>query len=361
MNTRKHNYLFAALLTVLTLSGCGDDSAEAPQRPRGVLITATTLETASIERRESTVGRLESKADPDIAAEVSGRVLEVRAEVGDRVTKGQVLATIDAEDYRLDAESARAEIGRLQAMIEQQQRLVNRYEALKEDDFFPENTLDEAQSQLRVLGQQLTSARARLARAERDFARTDIRAPVTGRIQERLIDQGDYVSVGATAFLLSTDELLRVVLPYPEQLADAIKVGQRVLLSIPLAPKEKIEAEITEIRPAVGSTNRAIDAIVDLPNPGHWKPGGSVNGSVVLERHDDAIVIPELSLVLRPKGTVVYVVRGDNTVEERLVTPGIQFEGKVEVLEGLEIGERIAVEGAAFLSEGAPVRFADSE
>ena len=163
MNTRKQARLFAAFSAAVVLAGCGADSGEPPQRPRGVLVTTTTIASDAIEHREFTVGRLESKVDPDIAAEVSGRVVEVRAEVGDQVAKDQVLATIDAEDYRLDTESARAEIGRLQAMIEQQRRLVTRYEALKEDDFFPENTLDEAQSQLKVLQQQLTSARARLA------------------------------------------------------------------------------------------------------------------------------------------------------------------------------------------------------
>lgn len=349
------------IVLLVLVSGCAEEKAEAPSRPKGVLITATTTATKPIQRLELTVGRVESKSDPDVAAEVSGRVTRIHAEVGDRVQEGQALAVIEPEDYRLENDSADADIGRLQAMIEQQQRLVARYEALKEDDFFPQNTFDEAQSQLKVLKQQLASAQSHLTRSQRDLARTEIRSPLVGRVKERLIDAGDYVTVGTLAFSLSTDDVLRIVLPFPERLADTVAVGQTVLLASPLNPDSQVEAKITEVRPTVGTANRAIDAIVELANPGNWKAGGSINGSLVLEQKSDAQVVPQTSVVLRPSGSVVYVLGTDDKVAERVVKTGIRFGRDIEIIEGLEPGERIAVDGAAFLTDGAFVRIAKIE
>jgi len=100
--------------------------------------------------------------------------------------------------------------------------------------------------------------------------------------------------------------------------------------------------------------NRAMEVIVDVPNPGDWKPGASVNGALVVAEHPQAVVVPEVSLVIRPAGEVVYVIN-NNKAEQRVVRSGIRQDGYVEILSGLELGETIAVDGASFLTDKAPV------
>ena len=184
--------------------------------PRPVLVTMTEVIIGVTEELEGTVGRIESKAQPLVAAEIDGRITHINAEIGDTVKIGDQLAQIDPEDYRLSQRSAQSDVDRINAMIKQQQRLVDRYLKLREDEFFAENTLDAASSELDVLKKQRSSALNRLSQAKRNLSRASVSAPLSGEISERLVNEGDYVKRGNSLFRLSTDQYLRVVLPYPE-------------------------------------------------------------------------------------------------------------------------------------------------
>ena len=110
----------------------------------------------------------------------------------------------------------------------------------------------------------------------------------------------------------------------------------------------------------VGTSNRAFEAIVEVQNPGDWKPGASVNASVVVAEHPNAVVVPEPSLVLRPVGKVVYVIRNGKAVQ-RIVTIGERSGGNVEITSGLAAGETVAVDGAGFLTDKTDVKVQHAE
>lgn len=342
------------VVSALVLAACGQKE-QAAVKPPGILVTTVEVGTATVETIETSVGQVESLVEPAVAAEVAGRVLSVKVEVGDKVTKGQLLAEIDAEDYRLRQGQAQAEIGRLTALIAQQERLVARYETLARSDFFARNALDDAQAQLKALNSQLTAAQAQSGEAARNLARARVLSPVDGGVMTRSANLGDYVAVGAPIVRLSTDRLLRVSLPYPEALAGVLKVGLPVRLRSPAAPDTVTEARISEIRPTVGEQNRALLVLVDLPNPGAWKAGASIDGEVILGRREQALSVPETAVVLRPAGPTVYVIEGDKARAVK-VEPGVYRDGKVEIRSGVEPGARVAVDGAGFLSDGAAVR-----
>ena len=196
--------------------GCSEEVEEKTAGPRPVLVTMTEVIIGVTEELEGTVGRIESKAQPLVAAEIDGRITHINAEIGDTVKIGDQLAQIDPEDYRLSQRSAQSDVDRINAMIKQQQRLVDRYLKLREDEFFAENTLDAASSELDVLKKQRSSALNRLSQAKRNLSRASVSAPLSGEISERLVNEGDYVKRGNSLFRLSTDQYLRVVLPYPE-------------------------------------------------------------------------------------------------------------------------------------------------
>ena len=351
---KRTSLLLSAIAFVL--AGCSDDVAKGPTGPRPVLITTFETTSGRTEEVEVTVGRIESKAEPLVAAEVDGRITHIHAEIGDQVAAGASLARIDPEDYRLALQSARSEVGRLSSMIEQQQRLVNRYLKLREDEFFAENTLDEASSQLEVLKKQRMSAQTRLEQAERNLSRAEVVSPLNGEISERLVNEGDYVKRGNPLFRISTDEYLRIVLPYPEKLADRLEPGKLVRLESATALGVRVEAAVSEIRPTIGDISHAVDVIIDMPNPGNWRAGGTINGELVVDVIEQAVMVPETSVVLRPVGHVVYVLNDEqNTVEERLVETGILADDLLEIRSGLVAGEIVARDGAGFLSGGAAV------
>jgi RND family efflux transporter MFP subunit len=165
------------------------------------------------------------------------------------------------------------------------------------------------------------------------------------------------VQTGTVVFDLVDIENLRVRLPFPEYRAPRLKPGLTVRLTSSAATGPPVTAKIAELQPGVNRNNRSLTVIVDFTNPGDWRPGASVRADVVLETRPDALMAPQIAVVRRPAGDVLYVIDG-NKVREQLVRRG-QRNGKlVEILEGLKGGEKIAVDGAGFLTNGATVAIA---
>jgi membrane fusion protein, multidrug efflux system len=345
-------------LLVLTLAGCGrDDSDESTERRTAV--TAAVAETRGVERREVTVGRLEANAAPAVAAETAGRVTRVHRDAGDRVEAGDLLAELEGKPQRIAVDAVRAEIRRLEVMLDNERRRAERLESLAQRQSVAQDQLDEAKTAVESLEAQLDEARARLEDAEYNLARTRIVSPVSGSVQRRHVSAGDFVSAGQAAFELVSPEALRAILPLPEHLQDRIEAGQTVRLAIPARPDEVVEARISEVRPMVGERSRAIELIVDLDNPGQWRPGGSVNGQVVIERHE-GVVVPPASVVRRPAGTVVYVIDGDRAFQREVET-GLRGSDWVEIVSGLEGWEEVVVDGAGFMTDDTAIDVQRSE
>ncbi|TCS72362.1 RND family efflux transporter MFP subunit [Sulfuritortus calidifontis] len=332
--------LLILFIAGLGLAGCGNKKPEEKKGPPPSLITVAQAEARDLEITEEAVGEADSTTAPKVAAEVAGRVLKVHVEVGDAVKRGQLLAELDPGDYAADAR-------RLEAQAVTQQKLTERYRELARQGFISSSRLEEVEAQ-NVAAQEV------YARAARNLTRTRIVAPISGRVDGRFIAQGDWIELGKPAFQLTSSERLRIRLPFPETVAPRIKPGQAVYLASPSAPDKPFTGKVSEVRPMVGSGSRAFDAIVEVDNPGDWKPGASVTGRVVVEVHPGAVMVPEQSVVLRPAGKVVYVV-GNGQAIQRVVRTGIKERGQIEILEGLKAGETVAVDGAGFLSDRAKV------
>ena len=311
----------------------------------------------AVEEVERVVGTVRSKEAPVVAAEVPGRVVQVAVEVGDAVVEGQLLAALDDRDVRLARDQARADIRRLKALLKAQELQVRRYRDMVRKEFIPQSLLDEAVAQRDALREELAAARTALANAQLRLSKVRVQAPVAGRVEARLVAEGDYVKVGTPLFRLTTARWLRVELPFPETLAPRIRPGLRVRLRSPAAPGQPVTAVLSEVRAGIEPASLALLAYVELENPGRWRPGASVEAEVVLEARPEAVVVPEAAVVLRPRGPVVYLVEGGRAVE-RPVRTGVHLDGLVEIREGLEAGAEVVVDGAPFLTDGAPVRVA---
>ena len=344
-------------LAMILLSACGADdqdaAAPAAGRMQGTPVTARAVERATVHEREVTLGTVHAKQAPTIGAEVAARVVKIHADEGQAVREGQLLAELDAGDFRLARDRSLAEIARLEALIENQRRQLERNRHMLERKLVAQSVVDNAEAELRALESQLEGERSALSQAERDIERTRIVAPLAGRLESRQVDVGDWAAVGTPLFRIATDDVLRAQLPFPEYVAELLRPGLPVELSSPAVPDRTVDGVIAEIRPMIGAA-RAITVIAEFNNPGGWRPGASVNGSVTLAKREGALLVPAVSVVQRPDGKVVYVVAGDRA-EARSVRTGIQQDGRVEIVEGLNGDEMVVVDGAGFLTDGAPI------
>ncbi len=345
-----------AVSSMLLLAAC--DRAEAPaSRQAAVRVTTGQPERLDIPIIEHVVGRIEQTGFATLAAEVAGRITAVDVEAGDPVEQGQLLVRIDDRDYRSAVIRAESRYASLKAQWAAQKRLVKRLRQLLPQHFVTKTRLDEAQARLTQLAQSLRAAQAVLAQARHNLDRTQLRAPFAGRIQARFVSAGDFIGVGKPLLSLSSSAGMHARLPFPETLAARIRIGQRVLMHRSDS-NETVEGNISELTPRIDTRTGSFVARVDLPADkidALWRAGGSVEADVIIETHPNAVVVPEAALVLRPSGYVVYVIV-DGIAHERSVKPGTFLDGRVEILRGLRGDERIVLDGAAYLSDGARVQ-----
>jgi RND family efflux transporter MFP subunit len=354
------NKLLAALAAAFVLAACSGEKAPEAKRPAGppaTPVTVTQAQARDVEIVEDVVGSVENVIDPRIGAEVAGRVTRVTTDVGKRVRKGDVLAEIDAVDAEIQTKSDAAEVARLQTLLANQDRVVRNQQQLFEKNFISQNALDDAIAQRNALREQLVAARAKGEAGQNTLRKTRILSPVEGEVEERLVNVGDYVKLGDPMFRLVGRQQLRAHLPFPESAGSRLKLGQTVRLSSPLVPDKVVETAISEIRPTITATSRALDVIVNFSGDSAFRGGGTVNAVVVTGGRSSAIMVPEQSVVLRPAGKVVYLI-SDGKAAQAVVQTGIKKDGFVEIVSGLKGGETIAVDGAGFLTNGAAVAVA---
>ncbi len=355
--------VFAAVLAAAGLGAyffAGDgraarDSGKAAKGPQAVLITTAAVQPRSLEIYEQVVGTVENVIDPTVGAEVAGRVTRVAGFTGKKVAKGDLIAEIDAADFQIQARGDQAEIGRLAGLLAHQEKVVERQKAMVGQGFISQNALEDAVSQRDALRQSLASARTRAEQTGRSLTKSRVLAPVDGEIETQIVAVGDYVKLGDPLFKMVGVQELRVHLLLPEAAATRIRPGLKVVLSSPAAPEQLVEARIDEIKPTLGTNNRAIDAIVKLRGEGtQLRGGGTVNARIVTSTVDGALMVPEHSVVLRPAGKVVYVLEG-GAARQRVVETGIRQDGMQQITKGIGVGESVAVDGAGFLTDGAAV------
>jgi len=346
--------MFMGLVTLLLIA-CGemeqDAGAETSNR-RAVLVTTQRAVTADLPIWLQTVGQVHSQSVPTLAAEVEGRITMVVADTGDSIEQGQLLAETDTSTLLLQQQAAQAGLERLSVHIANGERRVDRFQTLSSRNLSSQTQVDDANEQLAAYRADYKAAVAQLAIVEDSLAKSRIIAPVSGVIQHRYISTGDFVKRGAALFEITRPELLQAWLPYPETVALKIRVGQPAKIYSPLTPGEFVLGSITQLQPSVGAGSRAVMAIVNLEDPGNLRPKATLSGKVLIETRQQAVMVPVISVVRRPAGELVYVINGDKA-KARLVKTGHHQNGLVEITSGLKGGETVAVDGAAFLTDGA--------
>ena len=320
-----------------------------------ITVSTTSVITMNLNEEDNIMGMIYSRSSPEIAAEVSGRVISVIADIGDVVEKGQVLAQIASEKYDLQLAQSKAEIARLSALLVNQELDLKRAEKLFKDNLVSEEMVDRTRAEFNALSEQINAANAQLRNSERLIEETEIKAPVKTKVAAKHIDIGDFVQNGLIVYELVDTKNLRVALSFPEYQSLKLKKGLKVFLTTPTSIDQNVETVIKEMKPNVNSNNRSITAIVDFDNPGSWVPGASTQARIILSTYQDALVLPQLAVVRRSVGDVVYLIQNDTAVEQQVDT-GIEKDGLVHIKSGLKKGDIVALDGAGFLTNGTQIK-----
>jgi len=323
----------------------GDESQEPSTATEGVpvvLSKTVNVETRRVEPEEFTdyirvIGEARAFDDIVIAAEEQGRILRFRVEKGDRVRAGEEIARLDAAVLSAQTDEARASSALAREQYERQRRL------WEDEGIGSEIAYLQARYQAEI-------AAARLATLEARLAKTVIRAPVTGVFEERYVDPGEIALPGARVGRLVAVDRIRVMAGVPERYGPLVRRGTEAVVQFDVLPDQVFEGTISYVGSTVDDNSRTFPIEIVLVNPeGAIKPAMVANVQFVKDHLHDVIVVSQDVVKRSENGFHVYVVRDAETgpvAEERTVTLGPSWAGRVVVTGGLAPGEALVTRGA---------------
>lgn len=284
---------------------------------------------------------IEAFAEADVIAKVAGEVREILVEEGDEVAKGQVLARLDGDRLRLELSQSAANLQKLKRDYE-------RNVDLKEKGLISTGDFDKIRYEMEAL-----EASYNLAKLELDY--TQIRAPIDGVVSNRYVRLGNTVSVNDPVFEVTSLDPLVAYLHVPEREYRNIRKGQVVGIDIDALAGQRIVAEVTRVSPVVDPATGTFKITIEISDQQRLiKPGMFGRINIVYDQHVNALQVPRSAILEESGETSVFVVEADKAIRREVVT-GFSNAGMIEIVEGLDDGDRIVTVGQVGLKDGALV------
>jgi RND family efflux transporter MFP subunit len=373
---------YYALVSLLFLTGCGSEPApktvRAPATPVRVE-TVAVAETDWLSDYEAT-GTVRARTTATVSSRLMGYAREVRAQMGDHVREGQALVVLDARDLESSvsrAEAAREElksaipeadsgVASARSQLDLAQVTFNRMEELLNKRSITNQEFDEASARLKAAQAGLEMARARRAQLNAKMAQIEqevgtagiqrgysqIGAPFSGTITTRSIEPGTLAVPGAPLFTIERDGAFRLEASIEESRLPLARVGKTVSVTIDGIDRT-VAARVAEVVPSVDSAARTGTVKIDLPSLPGLRSG--LFGRALFDTGTRKVLtIPRASVVERGQLQSVYVAES-NIAHTRLVTLGARVKDNVEVLSGLNHGDRLIVPIPTSLADGARI------
>jgi membrane fusion protein (multidrug efflux system) len=331
-------------------------------------VEVQTVEEAEMNPPNAYIGRVEPIQDVELRAQIGGYVEQVHFKEGARVKAGDLLFTIDSEQYEARVAVRKAEIGQAEAALDRAERYLQRLER-SDARAITQADLDTARSDVAQGRAAVKQAVANLALAEIDLKHTRIIAPIDGRVGRTVANVGDYVSpsLGALvrivqvdpiriAFSVTDKDYLKAIEKFgTERVQDALRIRYRLptgTVSDGVGTRDFEDNTMSADTATLSVRARFSNA------HGLLVPDGYVTVLVDLATTPKSPVIPQEALQTDREGHFVYVVDEAGIAQRRAVTTGAIVEGRVAVTAGLKTGERVVVQGVQKVMPGQPVTLA---
>ncbi len=327
-------------------------ATEAP-RPALTVTVAEPLREALPVRLQAT-GDIAAWQEASVGAEVNGlRLSSVNVNVGDTVRKGQVLAEFVRETTQADSMQARASLMQAEASYLNAKADAERARAIENTGALSASQVAQYLTQEKVALAQWEAAKAALNATEVRLGNTRVLAPDDGVISARTATVGAVVGAGQELFRLVRQGRLEWRGEVTPSEVDRVKVGQ--VVRVTAATGREVEGKVRAIAPAANPQTRNILVFVDLPRQAELKAGTFARGAFDLGQAE-ALTVASASVVVRDGHTFVFVIDAQGQAEQRKVQTGRRVGERVEIVDGLRSGERVAVQGAGFLNQGDLVK-----
>ena len=392
--------LLSVILLLAALAAAGYYFGYMPHQRRELLLAAETRDSVqslpvvnvkSVERAAThgnlvLPGNIQAVTETPVLARSSGYIRKRHVDIGDRVTPGEVLVEIEAPELQQQIKQATAAIEQSQSSVQQAEaalqqgranlglaqvtkerwnKLLAKGAVSRQDSDTYDAQFAAQQANVQALEKAVSAARSNVSAQEANLARLNellgyltVRAPFAGVITVRNVDEGTLVTEGSTLlFRIAQTDRLRTYLNVPQSDASSVRVGQRAVLQIPDLPGRKFPATVTRTASALDPASRTLLVEVQAPNPsGELLPGMYAQVDLAVPRKNPPLLIPSDTLVMRSDGPQVALVSADGVVHYTRIQLGRDLGDHLEVLNGLEPGQQMAVNPGDDVREGVRVK-----
>lgn len=309
-------------------------------------------------------GTLQAYVESPIYARTSGYLEKWYKDIGSRVNKGDLLADIATPEVDQELMQARAAVRQQQSALGIAQISASRWQELRKSDSVSQQETDQRTSDLQTAQANLAAAEANLKRLEEMESFKHVYAPFSGVITKRNVDPGALINAGATGremFDIAQMDPLRVYVNVPQSYGPEIKVGSAAFATLEELPGQKFAGKIARTADAIDPNSRTLLTEVDIPNKdGHLLPGSFGQVHFAVKSEVRRFVIPVNAMLFRAQGPQVAVVGDDGKAHLRSIAIGQDYGASLEVLTGVDAGDRIINNPPDSLEEGQPVNVAAS-
>lgn len=334
-------FSFIPILLLTLVPACSSEHAErerAAEQLAPVAVTTTTVVRQTPPRQVEVMGTVEAAERASIAARISGNIVELPVSLGSRVSSGDLLVTISAEEIN-------AQLLQAQTQLEQAERNLAREQSLLQKNAATRGTVRTLEETQRIAAAALKKARTML-----DY--TTIKAPFSGAITRKMASVGDMAAPGKPLLELENEERLQVIADVPESLVLGLAIGDKLPIQLPAAGVQ-ISGTIIEIAPTADPRSRTAPVKLAISTTKRVRSGQFARVSLPSDS-GTAFIIP-FSAVL-PYGQMerIFLVH-DQKAHLQLVKTGLRQDGLVEILAGVSEGDEVIISGHDQLHDGQPV------
>lgn len=373
--------------TLLLFTACGSNESEAPQSQGGgpggfggfgqgqsgqpASVEVMEVTTSSISDQIRSFGTVQAKDVISVNPQVSQRITEVHVDLGDTVQSGQVMAKIYDIPFRDNVEQAAAQLQQSRITFERDSTQFERQRTLHQNNAISTSEFEDAQATFESSRQQYRGALASMTQSREDLENTEITSPIYGVVLERLISVGDLATTGNPAFEVANLSGYETRLHLPMHDWEAVQIGLPVNMRLSNRDGLAAQGVITRISPQLHPDTGLGEVVVTLnETTPSIRQGVLVESRIVLLTKENAVVIPRAPLLERVETYIepetntvelnrsysVFVSQGDSVAVRRDLELGIEEGDRIEVLSGLQPGDRIIVTGHRNLQNNARIR-----
>jgi RND family efflux transporter MFP subunit len=306
-------------------------------------------------------GMIQAFSQSPIYARVDGYVHTWYVDIGTHVTKGQLLAEIDAPEVDQQLNQARAVLSQTESNLALAKLTAPRYQELIKTNSVSQQEVDQNNQNLAAQTANVQAAKAAVSRLEQMQGFEKIVAPFDGVITLRKTDFGDLVNAGNAGagrelFEISQNNIVRVFVTVPEEFSEQVRTGTKASMDLTELPNRHFAATVTRTTEAIDANSRTLTVELDVPNPtGELLPGAYANVHFQLPLNVVPLVLPSSAILFQASGPQVGVVNRQNQVELRRVALGHDFGDTIEIVNGVRRTDAVIASPPDFLTNGMRV------